>query len=95
MDAYKLETERGRKVERNKELRWYVEKQGWGMEVKNGLTKQTNGKKNKLLDINNRIVIPREDGGLREDKEGKGVRYAVTEGTHNRLYECHIIKLYL
>lgn len=52
-------------------------------------------KKNKLLDINNRIVIPREDGGLGEDKEGKGVRYAVTEGTHNRLYECHIIKLYL
>lgn len=45
MDAYKLETERGRKVERNKELRWYVEKQGWGMEVKNGLTKQTNEKK--------------------------------------------------
>lgn len=52
-------------------------------------------KKNKLLDINNRIVIPREDRGLGEDKEGKGVRYAVTEGTHNRLYECHIIKLYL
>lgn len=36
MDAYKLETERGRKVERNKELRWYVEKQGWGMEVAGG-----------------------------------------------------------